>query len=310
MGASVLSVNASVGWNSVPSSLSLQLVEDDGPWDEPEIGSLWGFSLPKESYFAVEPKPDLDPDSFDNLNVPFYFCGILTDKSYDRLSSSAKTISVTLTDPREVLGGCQCLCGGFGMSQNVESFSNNTNIIDIFGYHDYGWSSDRNEFGMPWYKIKEAIEGVGITMYGIQYEFLLSGTPFNEKVPDFYRMNENVTDLMSILQKVSQDAGSDFLCIPRKIGTNLCTIEFRAIDRNNTDFLTEGELQAFVDANNGYVTRYTKGRNLRNEPTSSIITGGWRNCNYLAYPSQYQEEFSFVAVRGERTLLNFQPSAK
>lgn len=295
MGASILSVNMSIGYNGTPSSLSLTLVEDTDNGDnfvEPATPSLWGFSLPKGGVGAemLPTNPQLQPNAFNPTNVKFYFCGICTSWRKDIRNVSGRNIEVTLVDAREMLKGVQCLLSGFSLSQNIGTggprYSQVDNVIDVFGYYNYGYESGKNEFGMTWDSIKQAVESVGVTVNDLKFEFHFTGDAFTA-APDWYRINATTIDIVSLAQRVCNDAGSDLVIIARKVAGSTAVVEFRAIRRTNGNPLSQTELDNFIAARSGIVSSANYGREYRNEPTSSIITGGFRNSNYVAYPSQY-----------------------
>lgn len=296
MGATILSVNATVGFNGQPSSLNLTLVEDIENGDSfitPDIPSVWAVSFPKGGV-GIDP---LDgslstlPNGFNSTN--FYFCGICT--SWTRLEENVrgKTISITLTDPRELMSGVQCLLNGFALSQTIGTgsprFTGVENIIDIFGYFNYGMESDRNEFGMEWSKIRQAIESARVQVNDIAMEFSFTGDAFNN-VPSYYRIPDETVDLVGLLSKVTKDGGSDFLTIGRKISSTVIVVEIRGIRRTDQDVLKKSEMQTFVNARSEIVSTFDFGREYRNQPTSDVIIGGPKNSNYVALPTTYDEE--------------------
>jgi hypothetical protein len=301
MGCSVISVNMTLGFNGTPSSLTVNLVEDtdnDDSFIEPTIPSLWGFSLPKggigKSIFVES--PTLQPDSFSSRNVPFYFCGYCSNWSRSMLDVSGKTISVTLTDPREMLSGTQCLLGGFALSQSLTGGSRYTrifNVIDIYGYYAYGMESNKNEYGMEWSKIKEALERVRFAVNDIQFEVVFTGDTFTG-VPSFYRIEDNILDIGGLCQKVASDSGSDFMYITRKVGENLGIVEIRGMRRRATDLLTKQEINDFIEERGDIVISARVGKEYRNEPTSNIIVGGFKNSMYIALPSEYNINMHLV----------------
>ena len=298
MGCSVLSVSMNLGFNGSASSLSVTLVEDTQAGDafvNPDTPSLWAFSLPKGGIGmpVIYTSPvDLNPDGFAPTNVPFYFCGICTGWQKSQRDIGGKTISVTLVDPREMFSGIQCLLGGFALSQNVSGslprYSNVKNIIDVFGYYDYGMTSGKNEYGMTWSSVQQCLEAVRATVNNIGFEFYFTGTTFSD-VPSYYRINEDIIDLNGLIQKVVADAGSDFIVVARKVSSSVCVVEIRGVKRTNFNLLTASELDSFVSVRNDIVESYKKGKEYRNEPTSTVVIGGMRNSNYTAYPSSYDE---------------------
>jgi hypothetical protein len=298
MGCSVLSVNMSMSFNGTSSSVSITLVEDTKNGDlfiTPEIPSLWAFSLPRGGVGEPIFYPDntlLNQGGFDGLNVPFYFAGICTSYNVDAINTSGRIISVTLTDVKEILSGVQCLLSGFSLSQNIGAgaprYQSVDNVIDIFGYYNYGMESNRNEYGMHWYKILNVLHSVRVRLYDIYFEFYFTGETFNN-VPDFYRIDDELIDLNGLIQRITQDSGSDFVTIARKASSNEVVVEFRGIKRTNDDPLTVADLSAYLIRNEGIIESAKVGREFRNEANSSIVIGGHKNSNYVAYPSSYLE---------------------
>ncbi len=296
MGCDVLSANMTLGFNSTASSLSLNLVEDGKVWTEPAIPSLWAFSLPKggpgEKIIYSGTGIDLDPDRYYPQNVPFYFSGICTNFSKSQREIGGKIISLSLIDPREILSGIQCLLNGFSLSQNIGAGSRFTgvkNVIDVFGYWYFGMESEKNEYGMPWDKVKEVIENVRVTIHGISFEFKFEGDAFNA-APSWYRIDHDIIDLVSLCQKVAHDSGSDFIFYARKTSTTECVVEIRAISRKESDPLTKQEIKKFIASRSNVVESAKVGKEYRNEPTSNVVIGGFKNLNYVAFPTEYNED--------------------
>lgn len=298
LGCSVLSINSVVGFNGTSSSLNIDLVEDTemgNSFQTPNMPQALAFSLPSGgigSSIFVSDSFSFNPNGFTPSNVPFNFAGICTGFQKSTRDISGKTISVNIVDPREILKGVQCLLGGFALSQNFTGsnprYSDVSNIIDVFGYYDYGMTSDKNEFGMLWDDIQTVLEAVAVIVNGIRFEFLFTGEAFTN-APSWYRINEEIIDIVSLAEKVVSDGGSDLICIGRKVASNAIVVEFRAIRRSNTDPLTQSELSNFINARSQLVEYAKVGREYRNEPTSAVIIGGLRNSNYTAYPTEYSQ---------------------
>lgn len=297
MGCRILSLNMSLGFNGTASSVSLTLVEDKEKGDrfiEPLMGTLWAVSLPKGGIgvpVVYDTPLDLTPESFYPANTPFYFSGLCSNWSRSLIDMGGKTISVTLVDPREILNGIQCLMSGFALSQEVGVGNRSLgvkNVIDIFGYWDYGMESGRNEYGMQWHKIRDVIQRVRVTIHDMHYEFVFTGQPFFA-VPEWYRIDEQITDISSLCQRVAEDSGSDYITIGRKISANEMVVEIRGLKRTNYNPLTKGEISRFVQSRKDIIDTVRTGQEFKNEPTSSVIIGGMKNSNYLALPSTYDE---------------------
>lgn len=240
MGATILSVSSTLGFNGQPSSLTLTLVEDIENGDlfvAPDVPSVWAVSFPKGGVGTDPLDSSLSPlpNGFNSTN--FYFCGICTAWTEIEENVRGKTISVTLTDPRELMSGVQCLLNGFALSQSIGTgsprFTGVENIVDIFGYYNYGMESDRNEFGMEWSKIRTVLQNIRVEVNDIWMEFTFTGDAFNN-VPSYYRVPDESVDLVGLLSKVTKDGGSDFLTIGRKLSSNGLVVEIRGIRRTRS----------------------------------------------------------------------------
>lgn len=319
----IVDLSASVGLNSQASSLTVTIAEDPdndlyfafqdtqfpGAEDlivrqtgyEPEIPSLWAISLPKGSStngsnilpnFGTNDQ--LQPNAFVNTTCPFYFAGILTSYDITDRSSSGKTISLTISDPRELMSHIQVLLGSFAMTQVLTDgeprYTGFTNVIDVFGAYSGGFDSERNEYGMLWSKIKTVLEDVRVTLYNINFEFYFTGDAFLN-APNWYRVQDETIDLLALVQKICNDAGSDLFVYTRKITNNTAIVEFRSIKRAKDNDITRGEINTFINARNSIVDAVNIGVEFRNEPTSKIVVGGPRNKNYVAYPGDYNPEW-------------------
>lgn len=302
LNSSVVSTNMTLGFNGISSSMTVTLAEDLANGDsflEPTMPSLWAFSLPSGGVGTQVVYPtgvNLNPNSFYPTNVPFYFCGICTNYSKNILDTGAKTISVSLVDPREVLNGIQLLLNGYALSQavGVGGYTDVNNIIDCFGYWNYGVESDRNAYGIPWYKIKQAIEAVRVTVHEINFEFYFQGDCFTN-TPNYYRISQETSDIISLCTQVAKDGGSDFCCIARKVDSTTAVIEIRGIRRINNDPVTKTQIQDFINARSDIVATAKVGREYKNETTSNVIIGGFRNSNYIAQPSQYNPNLKLTS---------------
>lgn len=308
LGCSLINVNMNTGFSGSSSSLSLELVEDLDNGDlftDPAVPSVVGFSLPKggvdqpvlwdsATLSALSKTKDeiLEPSTPYDSDVPFYLSGIISGIDKTLRSTAGRTISVLISDPREILRGCQCLLGGFALSQELSSingrYDNATNVIDCFGYYDYGMTSGRNKYGMTWASIKQALEASKATLYNIDFEFSFTGSGFSS-IPDWYRVQDEVIDIVGLVEKVANDCGSVVTCVGRKVNASKILVEFRADKRTSTNRLTETEINTFIAARDSIISSVTTTKEFRNEPTSGIIIGGQTNTNYVCYPTIYDE---------------------
>lgn len=300
MGCSVTSATMNIGYNGTASSLQLTLVEDTVNGDsfvEPNVPSLWAFSLPKGGVGAKilynDGEIDLNPKDMGQSNVPFYFCGICTSYSKNIINAGGRQISVSFTDVRDLMNGVQCLLSGFSLSQNIGAgasrYTKVDNVIDIFGYFNYGMESERSHNGMKWSKIKEAIEGVQVIVHGISLEFMFTGECFLS-APSWYSVGDDITSLLGLCQKVATDGGSDIIIVSKKVADNHCLVEIRGIRRKNVNPLTQQDVSNFIKDRADIVSIANIGKEFRNEPTSAVIFGGPKISNYVAWPTTYNAD--------------------
>ncbi|TXT66121.1 MAG: hypothetical protein BAJALOKI3v1_50121 [Promethearchaeota archaeon] len=295
MGCSLLSMNSTIGWNSVATSLSVTLVEDTesgDSFDEPTPPALYAISLPSGGIDAplFYDNINLNPDSYDPSNTPFYFCGICSSWTEDTINSGGRTINVNMVDPREILSGVEVILGNWSLSHNFGEgqprFDNVSNILDVFGFYDHGWTSNRNDKGMQWTKIQYALEHMRAVVFGINFEFIFTGEAFND-APSWYRISNLTMDLISLITKIVNDGGSDLVIIARKVNNNTATIEFKAIRREDDNALLKTEITSFINNRAKIVNKANIGKEFKNEPSSKVIAGGKRNSSYVAYPTEY-----------------------
>lgn len=106
LGATIQSINSSLGWSSTPSSLSINLVEDAGQtFIIPQVGT---------------------PTYFDYNG--WKFGGIIKAWKRNR-GQSGFIFDVTINDPRELLSGTQVILFGYtGITFGLP------NIYNVYGY--------------------------------------------------------------------------------------------------------------------------------------------------------------------------------
>ena len=296
LGASLLGVTVNIGYNGTASSATVTLVEDKQNGDvfsRPFMPTIWAISLPSGGVGAPILYPsgfNLQPNALEPTNCPFYFCGLINQWRVIEEDIGGRTISCSIVDPREVLQGVQCILGSYALSQNIGDgnprFTGVNNFIDCFGYYNYGFESGRNAYGMPWYNIMNAIENSRVTINGMNFEFWFNGDAFLD-VPYWYRIEDNLIDLVGLCLKVCQDGGADFIVRAVKVDPFTAVVELRGIKRSNTDPLTKFDISNFVSVRSSITEHVQIGTEYRNEPTSNVVVGGLRNTNYVAWPASY-----------------------
>jgi hypothetical protein len=194
-GASVLSFNTSVNWDS-PSRLSVRVVED------PDNGDLFN------------PPPVGTPVYFSFGAL--YFGGLLGEYSRTNSVSGLPTYELICVDPREILEGTEIITGAYHGAISVD------NLLNAFGWWEnltgFG-SAQVNEGGMPWNKVLFAINSMTSTLAGtiygkplkhnkVAYSLDLSKLPVP---PAYYRVASPNIGLLTVIQQICIDGGCDFL---------------------------------------------------------------------------------------------------
>lgn len=273
LGCAIQDFQVAIGWGTQKTTITINLVED--PLDN-----------------DVFMPPPLGTPSFFNLEGEhvgnFEFYGILQRYEKRQSQSGYPVYNVVLEDPRDILDGTEVILSGY-----YNPVSGVDNILNVFGYFEsssFG-SSEYNEAGMPWAKIKQGVTeltktvssayGSRLSFRGHRYKVDLSEMP---EPPDFYRLNANPsTTLLSLIDTLCRDGGHDFfveLIPPNRdniIGlADTATIKIRTIDR--TDESELGVIPAVVEARKKDKTLVSSvnGIEIRNETTSVFIAGGQR----------------------------------
>lgn len=258
LGLTVRSFNTSLGWGGQPSTLSVGLVDD------PVNGDAFTYPNPGEP-------------------VVFQFNGyeqrgIVQDYKYSK-SGQGLLWDVNITDPRELLSGVSLVVGSYTGSTNFVK-----NVINCFGYYEgvtFG-SSQANESGMPWRKIKNAItaivnstvtsvNGGPITLGGWSYSINLDSLP---NVPDDFRIGGDVITLMDFINEVCEAGACDYFFTLES--GNWITLS--TISRLNP--VVPGAIYTYINSLSEVVSSEI-GLEFRNEPVGRVVVGANRQDIYF-----------------------------
>ena len=153
LGCSVKSFSCTLGWNEQVTTLTVELVED------PCAGPKVYYNRPGHEGTHTGPDPGFEAYQ-PTVGGPVYFrvayfefAGIV--QSWNRTDSTTglKQYSVSISDPRFILQNTQLI-----LNENNGSVGGLYNVINVFGFleaHGFG-SSDMNDQGVPWTKVKLA----------------------------------------------------------------------------------------------------------------------------------------------------------
>ncbi|MHA2404321.1 MAG: hypothetical protein ACXADH_15085 [Candidatus Kariarchaeaceae archaeon] len=297
LGATVISNSLKLGWGENRSELNVELVEDN----------CAGAGI---SYINGIPTITTGSDSFNppKLGSPvfyafgtFQFAGILQNWERNADVRNGRRYSCVVTDPREILEGCQIITnhyngGVFGVP----------NLINVFGAaEEFGVNcpvpgslpltyspasgfggAQVNDAGMTWNQIRGLLPGLlnnpfskysgGLRLRDTTYFIDISEVPFLDQ---YYRIEGDSANLLEMITNVTQAAGADYFI--ELIWPNF--IKVQVSDRRSqpssafavdaTGNLSASSILNFGDAGS---ERNNAGIELRHEVTNAFMVGDLR----------------------------------
>ena len=268
LGCYVQRFSATLGLNSTPTTIEMELIEGNPnvPYDTGRAAT--GF-LVGAAY----------PGRFSGLTVgAFNFVGCIQSwtKNY---SSQGITYSVRMADPRVIFDNVIIsLDGKNTLDTNVD------NYLDAFKYYGNPVSADSNEQGMTFSKIRNYLTTTGyINAYEQKFNFSFtsgfldgSGSANPSGIPSWYRINVNQISLNQLISQVTTDMNMDCYCImPVATFTSgsISTLQIKHIFRENTG--VAADIDNFITNTLASGTRisYRRGQELRTEPTTVVLHG-------------------------------------
>lgn len=266
-GCTVKNVQTSLGFGTNKSVVRIDLVEDS------KLG-----------------------DVFNPVNVGFpasilygsmSFTGLV--QTYVRTDSDSgyHTYQVIIEDPRDILEGAKVI-----LSDYLGTTANVPNLYNVYGYYEQSGfgNSEVNDAGMPWVKIRDALQtltntasdyGNPLIYRGQIYNLDLSNIP----VPSLdYRFGGNDTNILQMIADVCLDVGCDFF-VQFVYGTNI--IRPQIINRRLP--YAEQLLANYVNSKilSGDCVNSSIGKEIRNDNCSTFILGGQQTYNYQVAESLY-----------------------
>lgn len=259
LGASVRGFNMNLGWGSDSSTLSVSLVEDFSAGD--------AFTNP------VPGTPTLF--SFNGFET----YGIIQDWKYHQ-GSDGKYYDVNLTDPREILNGTHLILGSVNTTTNSMP-----NLLNIYGYLEatFGFGGSLlNENGIPWRKIRDAINSIVntglstiyggiITLRNYAYKIDLTQLP---NVPADFRIGGDSITLMDFIATVCDAGACDFFFTLQ--AGNYITLSTIKRDLNQSP----GAIASYISTINGAVSKDI-GLEFRNETVGKYVVGANKRDMYF-----------------------------
>jgi hypothetical protein len=271
LGAYAKNVSTSLGLTSSPSTCNVSLVED--------VPDGVVFQIPVLGHFYTVEVGD-----------NFTFSGVVTKYDKDVRNISGRLISVSLSDPREIMKSIpMILAPGYRDILGIIR-PTNCSVVDVFGaYDDFtttglnlsGW----NQAGMEVRRIISHFHGEDVFIgsnsfifsveqattkaFGERYRFDFSEiTPF---IDGSVRINNNLINIADFVQELANRNAFDWYVESERASDNIIDVTIKRIDRreNNTDI----SLQQFLDDNEGYVMFARSGVELRNDIAISVLLG-------------------------------------
>lgn len=309
MGATVVNINISAGFNEQATNLTMTLVEDEIANDD--------FILKDENPQNIGGR--LIGTPFAYTYESFSFSGLLI--GYQQLESidGKPTFQITLGSPLSLLENTQVILSNYvgPVNDSIKNGEETTatfslrNAINVYGYLEDGGdnfgNSLLNDSGLLWegtQGVKEALVtltnqdvtsdatgdfGSYIKFRGHTYKLNLDGLPHASAL---YRIGGSVNaSIMDIISRYCQEAGVDFLVfLILGSGTGPHTIAFKTVDRAIQPQL--GLIESYA-TNSAAISTKEKGQELRNEITQALLIGG---DIHLLYPMDNWSAFDPAVV--------------
>ena len=270
-GAYVINISTNLGLQQSPSTVNVTLVEDLNV--SPQVT----FNKPVMGEYV-----ELDVGS------NYSFCGVVTKYEEDLRNISGRTISVDISDPREIMRSIPMIIAPGFRDVAVEIKKTGCSIVDSFGaYDDFEVTginlSQWNQSGMTYKNISLSFTGGKIVIGGITFDvprqiakafgerYRFDFTEVNTKVDDFHRVNSNLISIADFVQELGNRYAFDWFVESKKASDGVIDVTIKIIDRSSDNL--DLDLDTFLSENEGFVISARRGVELRNELACSVIYG-------------------------------------
>jgi len=275
LGCTVTNFTCSLGLNSNPSVMDIQLVEDiqdDFKADNYDstlsteaarIGSIKGGS----SFLDGNPG---HYDYFQNGN--FKFGGVVTSWRRNH-SSSGRFINVQLSDPRMFLKDIPVITDHyptqFGISDPFDNYNVSTPLKDYSNPIAARWTLD----GLPWASLQTHFSLLSFRFFGKTYNISFDSS-FSSRIAYNYRVPLQNASLDEMINRAARDNNMDwFAACNSDAATNPKTIVIYGVRRDNQYSLNDTTMTNFIAGLSSKISNYEVGRELRTDPTKAIFIG-------------------------------------
>lgn len=279
LGCSVVSFNTALGLNSNPSTLSVTLVED--PDTTPAENFLADSHEPTtvqtelQATYGGVPFVNGNPGTFATFQTPdgsFIFKGIVT--GYRRTkSTSGSLIYVDLSDPRFLLSQIPII-NDVNLNINTTGFNSSTwNIFCAPAIFPNPIDLDWSTRGVSFAALFKTIEAKGFNFYGRNFKLLLDPS-FYSQLAGGYRLKQQSGSVEEIISQAAKDNGLDWYATCQVTAGGFEIISIKGLKRKNDyNFVGSNGLYSFINDRIGRVSSWEIGRELRQEPSVTIVTG-------------------------------------
>lgn len=289
LGAYIKRLSSSLGFNSSPTTMDIELVAGTGSNSQDlslgATGFLYTEALPgKTARVAI--------GSLD-------FVGIIQSWN-ENWSTAGLTYNVRLADPRILFD-----CIPVVMNGNVIGTGTYKNVLNVFGYYNDPSGAGLVENGMLFRPVRDYIASGTTTINFFDKKFNVafgsgfadgSGTVNPNGITDWYRIKSDYMSLNQLLQQVAQDQGFDYYAYidPVSHTGNLSvtgSIFIETIQRTAEAGSTE--IRDFVNnaISSGTLISYKIGQELRPDCGAVVLAGppwtSWAGFELDSVPGDY-----------------------
>jgi hypothetical protein len=277
LGCSVVNFTTSLGLNSNPSTLSVTLVEDPDISEDflADSHSPTTTQTELQATYGGTPFTNGNPGTFASFQTPdgsFSFKGIVT--GYRRTKSvSGSLIYVELSDPRFLLANIPII-NDVNLDINTTDFHTvSWNIFCAPSIFSNPVTLDWSARGVAFDALFKAIEARGFNFYGRNFKILLD-TSFYGQLAGGYRLKQQSGSIEDVISQAAKDNGLDWYATCQVNAGGYEIISIRGLKRKNDyNFVGSNGLYDFINNRIDRVSSWEIGRELRQEPSVTIVTG-------------------------------------
>lgn len=275
LNCTVTNFTCSLGLNSNPSVMDIQLVEDvqddflADSYDPTQTTESDRIKSIKGGSAFLNGNPG-HYDYFENGN--FKFGGIVTSWKRNH-SSSGRFINIQLSDPRMffkdipvITDHCPTLAGS---SDPFNNYNVSTPLLDFANPIAARWTLD----GLPWSSLQTHFSLLTFKFYGKNYKVSFD-TSFSDRIPWNYRVPLQNASLDEFINRAARDNNMDwFAACNDDAAANPKTIMVYGVRRDNQYSLNDTTMTNFIAGLSSKISNYEIGRELRTDPVKGIFIG-------------------------------------